>query len=360
MAGLLDALKQYIGDAMPGGLLNQETQPVAARTNYLAGLLDPQSQISQDAQNWHKRTQNGLADQLAGRQTPAADYAQQQIMNMAGVAPLGMFIGKGAKTWDAVSMGKAQQMAEQGIDPRAIWKETGTWQGPDGAWRQEIPDNAAKFKSFPSALDIAMNPDNMAETGKSWRDIFKHDALEKASYPEPSMTSKRDINGTIGASFDPTETLNSESGHILINSVQPNSSTSSALHELQHVIQEHEGWAKGGSVYGMARESQGKMDSIRGLNQTLSTISKDMDAAQASGNKGLFNALRETYHKVLDQRSGLSAQTQVDPIDAYRRLAGEAEARATQARINMDSAQRRATFPVDSYDVPLNQLIIRK
>jgi hypothetical protein len=43
----------------------------------------------------------------------------------------------------------------------------------------------------------------------------------------------------------------------------------------------------------------------------------------------------------------------------YRRLAGEAEARAVQARMNMSPAQRRATFPFDSYDVPQNALIVR-
>lgn len=48
-----------------------------------------------------------------------------------------------------------------------------------------------------------------------------------------------------------------------------------------------------------------------------------------------------------------------DSTKAYRLLAGEAEARATQARIPLDAAQRRALFPEDSYDVPINQLIIR-
>ncbi len=46
--------------------------------------------------------------------------------------------------------------------------------------------------------------------------------------------------------------------------------------------------------------------------------------------------------------------------DAYRRLAGEAEARATQARMNMGPAERRAMFPYDSYDVPVDQLIVRQ
>ena len=48
-----------------------------------------------------------------------------------------------------------------------------------------------------------------------------------------------------------------------------------------------------------------------------------------------------------------------DSIDAYRRLAGEAEARATQARMNMNAKQRREVFPYDSYDVPVNSLIVR-
>jgi hypothetical protein len=46
--------------------------------------------------------------------------------------------------------------------------------------------------------------------------------------------------------------------------------------------------------------------------------------------------------------------------EQYRRLAGEAESRATQARIPLTAAQRLSLFPEDSYDVPLNQLIVRR
>ena len=47
------------------------------------------------------------------------------------------------------------------------------------------------------------------------------------------------------------------------------------------------------------------------------------------------------------------------PFDAYKRLAGEAEARAVEARMKFTPEQRRATFPLDSYDVPLDSLIIK-
>ena len=97
MAGLWDALKQYIGDALPGGALNPETQPVAKHANYLSGILDPASQVSQDVQAWHKRTQNGLMDQLAGRDTPEAEQAYQTMMQAAGIGSVGL----GGKIIDA-------------------------------------------------------------------------------------------------------------------------------------------------------------------------------------------------------------------------------------------------------------------
>jgi hypothetical protein len=41
------------------------------------------------------------------------------------------------------------------------------------------------------------------------------------------------------------------------------------------------------------------------------------------------------------------------------RLAGEAEARAVQARIGIPKEELRRMFPLESYDVPIDQLIIR-
>ena len=61
----------------------------------------------------------------------------------------------------------------------------------------------------------------------------------------------------------------------------------------------------------------------------------------------------------MDRKLDLVKQTNIDPYDAYRRLAGEAEARATQSRMNMNMDQRLNTYPLDSYDVPVDQLIIR-
>jgi hypothetical protein len=43
---------------------------------------------------------------------------------LAAPAIGGMFIGKGAKTWDALAAQKAKILADMGTDPRTIWQQT--------------------------------------------------------------------------------------------------------------------------------------------------------------------------------------------------------------------------------------------
>ena len=43
----------------------------------------------------------------------------------------------------------------------------------------------------------------------------------------------------------------------------------------------------------------------------------------------------------------------------YERLAGEAEARAVQSRMNMTPEQRLQVFPYQSFDIPKERLIIK-
>ena len=47
------------------------------------------------------------------------------------------------------------------------------------------------------------------------------------------------------------------------------------------------------------------------------------------------------------------------PYDLYQRIGGEAEARMVQKRMDYTPEERAATFPLDDYDVPLNELILR-
>ena len=58
----------------------------------------------------------------------------------------------------------------------------------------------------------------------------------------------------------------------------------------------------------------------------------------------------------------LGQATKITPMQAYRRLTGEAQARATQDRMNMNMQQRRESYPLANdmlSDIPLRNLINR-
>ena len=146
--GLLDAAKQYINDASPGGLLNREWTPerVSQVSSTAQDFVPVWGGIKGAREEWDAGNPGWAAFNAA---TVPVDLATlgggTALKALAHGLPLvgGMFVGKGAKTWDAVMASKAMELEKAGADPRAIWKETGNWKGTDGHWRQEIPDNAA-------------------------------------------------------------------------------------------------------------------------------------------------------------------------------------------------------------------------
>lgn len=235
----------------------------------------------------------GLASPIAFEKSVATKLAGALRDGLPKNLPIGnMFIGESANTWDAVSAAQAKALEKQGKTPQEIWKETGTFKGLDGKYRQEIPDNMAKGTY--THLEGVNGGNRLSNS------VVDHPELMQA-YPELSNISQLGLQGGHKGAFEPTYVNDVYSGRGTLSATAPdeNALKSVGLHELQHAIQHKEGFAKGGSL-------------------------SDMPS-----------------------------------LADYRNLAGEAEARATQARMGMDAAQRRATFPYDSYDVPINQLIVK-
>jgi hypothetical protein len=143
--GLLDLFlkegKKYIKDALPGGLLNPELKPVADQAKYIGGVLDDSAPINRDLQGWHKKTQLGLADQLAGKKTPEAEYAYQQLMNMAGNAPIGIVSPAVAKTLNTV-----KNLPDSDLFRQAVANTPGAQVGDDGLrmmlQRNQMPEQS--------------------------------------------------------------------------------------------------------------------------------------------------------------------------------------------------------------------------
>ena len=278
------------------------------------------------------------APQIARGLLQGADNlaAPQTLSKQAGV-----FIGPGAKTWNADAAKRAQAMADAGTDARKVWSETGTWKGPDGAWRQEIPDNAAGMRLG--------GPKFGTQEYTKLSETLAHKDLMRA-YPDMG-----DIKVTWDAASTPSYANSGPFEYLNLNLPgSGNKNTSSALHEVQHAVQQREGFAKGGrpGANGLSWDELG------------GEARKIYEQSQATHGDPLLAALFGDAPP-LKEWGKLGKQGQMPWFEqaqtsTYRRLAGEAEARATESRIPLDAAQRRALFPADSYDVPLNQLIIRK
>ncbi len=173
-----------------------------------------------------------------------------------------IFIGKKATTWDAAAAARAEQMERAKASPEEIWQQTGTFRSPDGQWRQEISDDPAK-------LTEALNPKNLQE-------FLSHPAAFKA-YPDLAQieVTLRNSSGKYGSYYSPTEFRPEE---IVIG---PGNRRSTALHEIQHAIQEREGFSKGGQpfsttdtsdfqkVFILSEKFNEKMDRYRELRRRL-------------------------------------------------------------------------------------------
>jgi hypothetical protein len=278
---------------------------------------------------------------------------------MAAPMAAGMFIGKKAATWDALAAAKAKMLADMGTDARTIWKETGTWKGPDGKWRQEISDKPAFYD--PEALtELKSNTsfDYLKDT-QPLGGVVEHKELYKA-YP--------DI-GDIPVHFMPTQNLKGAAGSYsrkndrLTLADIPSDQKQITLHETQHAIQQREGFSGGGSPSQMIttleniaaekRKKAQEMFSLSSANDPLDPLRLVKPGARTKG-LALEKEARSIDQKALDAYRSEQAK-----FDLYQRLAGEAEARAVESRMNMTPEQRRAMFPEESYDVPMNELIIR-
>jgi len=156
---------------------------------------------------------------------------------------------------------------------------------------------------------------------------------------------------------------------------------STALHELQHAVQNIEGFERGGIPGKRAIEAAKDQ-----INKNIAPIKESIDKIEGSAEytERISELIEQGYRKrgariVVDKEFGLDKLNKewikTSPIEkavydkqsqnynanaAYKRLAGEAEARLVQTRMNMTPEERRAKPPWQDLDVPEDELIYRK
>jgi len=304
-------------DTMPGSVMNQRS---FALPGIIAGAAN--------AITAPGRAYSG-SDPTFNPEEEAANFAMNVMgggMGASRAAPppagsLGMFIGKNAKTWDSIAAAKAIQLEKAGVDARAIWQQTGTWKAPDGMWRQEIPDASAGFRMdfnsvVPSKSNAYMPVRDLPIGG-----AFNHPELY-AAYPDILRTGRMEVAKSPDWMPASSNSGSQRGNQFTVRNKTEEGARSTVLHELQHAVQQREGFAPGG-----------------GESQFYAEILKDV----------------KTKHP-LASSADIANIASTEAFRRYRALMGEAEARATEARANLTAAERRNVLPEKSYDLPLQLL----
>ena len=146
-----------------------------------------------------------------------------KIYGSAKSNSINSFAGEKALNASANKLSKAKAMLEKGEDEVKIWQSTGWYKDKDGAWKFEIDDNPAKIKN--------QNADKLG-------DLLEHKELFKA-YPELKDIKIKKIIDEKGENLGYYDPNKKEIG---INNI---GDKSTLMHEVQHAIQDIEGFAKG-------------------------------------------------------------------------------------------------------------------
>ena len=285
-----------------------------------------------------------------------------------------IFIGKSAKTWNQKEADRALAMEAYGVDPETIWKETGTYRGPDREWRQEISDVGAKGKF----THIAPSEQRLSDVA------IEHPELLEA-YPDLAKVQQFGLKGPKGrGSYEAMHIQTDEGPKLLGETLIAEAPSEEALagvgiHELQHAIQRREGFQRGANP----REFRDKAIPAKLKDVAFSKSMREMAIANRMRELGypiaegkVLNLSRpDMIKKVKEfgekdpnlllllgehQQAVEKLKKYPDKYTQYVRSAGEVEARAAEARRFMSPEERRATFPSKSFDVPLNEIVLKK
>lgn len=298
-------------------------------------------------------------------------------MAMTGSVPipkapnsLGMFGGVMARTADKAALKKAQSMAEKGASREDIWNETGWFKGVDGKWRFEIDDSKATLTERAGAEFVPGDVIQGEAFNASAPDFMTHSALSDA-YPFYNTMGVKSQWARGGSYAEhPSSLASGGKARIVRVDKLGTDARSTGLHEFQHAVQNHEGFATGGN-----RDTAfGSTDpAVRAaLAEELDRLMQPMPYEQFASSvafKGVPEAeVRRQYASMLKSLKAANRNV-YDPIskaaqetagsNVYKRLAGEVEARNVQTRKDMTPAERRAKAPWLTQDVPDPLQIVR-
>jgi hypothetical protein len=272
----------------------QALQKVAALAQLLPGSGTVQS------------TQDGAE---AGQELEAGNYGKAAAHLGLGAVNAGLDwlpggkvlaipLGMGARTFPRARVKIAEEMEAAGYTAPQVVRETGLYRGKEGKWRFEASDADYRVRPDVGVLD---------QEGYRVAPLFEqlvHPVLKEA-YPQfANITSRIKIDPS---QRRPDGGFNPLTNTIRIIARNAEEAEKIGIHELVHLIQRHEGFARGG-------------------------------------------------HFMEFVRAGVELP---EALQRYKQLAGEIEALNAEKRLRWSDVQRRAKPFPETEDLPRDQQIIR-
>ncbi len=278
----------------------------------------------------------------------------------------GVFGGRLAQGADLNALKLAEDMAGRNASPYKIRQATGWFQGPDAKWRFEIPDTASKWRDTPDQFtNVTASGLRPHDSTAALGDIFEHPELY-AAYPQ---IAKADVNishapGNIKGSYQTGG--EGSPATLTLGARDPAGMRSTALHEIQHGIQDIEGFATGGNTFGLHTGSPGwKLYEERLKAIQTPATEKHLTESGVLGPEYTYADYLKEHRKIMRdpvqmQRLDRAAQDYAVQ-EGYKRLAGEVEARNVQTRADWTPGRLKNVPPWSetSQDVPYNKQFIK-
>ena len=256
------------------------------------------------------------------------------------------------RTFRMDNLSVAKDMEKNKKKAKAIKAATGWERGADGKWRYEMPDvvlrNPKEWvnKKTLTLSDIVEKPNDLF---KEYPELFD-------AYPE--LKDMKILKGRAksgGVFYNNAITLNlgdireaikydMDTHYKLAN----NSLKKTLVHEIQHYIQDKEGFAQGGNSEMIIDKNA--LDAIAKLRAEKDAVAKEFYAMSPEEQQRRKYEINKRYNDLTKQIERLEKSSRIG-YDGYNRLSGEVEARNVSARLNMTPEERRKSLAESTEDV---------
>ena len=256
------------------------------------------------------------------------------------------------RTFRMDNLSVAKDMEKNKKKAKAIKVATGWERGADGKWRYEMPDVVFRDpkewvnKKTLTLSDIVEKPNDLF---KEYPELFD-------AYPE--LKDMKILKGRAksgGVFYNNAITLNlgdireaikydMDTHYKLAN----NSLKKTLVHEIQHYIQDKEGFAQGGNSEMIIDKNA--LDAIAKLRAEKDAVAKEFYAISPEEQQRRKYEINNRYNDLTKQIERLEKSSRIG-YDGYNRLSGEVEARNVSSRLNMTPEERRKSLAESTEDV---------